>query len=136
MNRELDAAKNATLEAGKILLDFYHADYTVDDKGTSPMYSGSNPVTDADRASDDYLRKVLSGEFPEYGWLSEETKDSPNRLLKERVWVVDPLDGTKEYIEKVPMWVVSVALVEDHTPIMGILYNPEKEELFCATWAE
>jgi len=132
MNRELEAAINATREAGKILLDFYDTDYAVDDKGTSPMYSGSNPVTDADRSADSYLRETLTGEFPDYGWFSEETKDSPERLSKERVWIVDPLDGTKEFIEKKPMWVVSVALVEDHEPVLGILYNPLKEELFTA----
>lgn len=132
MNRELEAAINATREAGKILLDFYDTDYAVDDKGTSPMYSGSNPVTDADRSADSYLRETLTGEFPDYGWFSEETKDSPERLSKERVWIVDPLDGTKEFIEKKPMWVVSVALVEDHEPVLGILYNPLKEELFTS----
>ena len=132
MHHELEVARNAALKAGEILLDYYDKDYVVDDKGTSPMYSGLNPVTDADRASDEYLRSILTSEFPEYGWFSEETKDSPERLSKSRVWIVDPLDGTKEYIDKVPMWVVSIALVEDHDPIMGILYNPETQEMFTA----
>ena len=121
MKYELDVARNAALKAGEILLSYYHSDYIVDDKGASPMYSGMNPVTDADRASDNYLRKILTSEFPQYGWFSEETKDSPERLSKDRVWIVDPLDGTKEYIDKIPMWVVSVALVENHMPILGVL---------------
>ena len=56
--------------------------------------------------------------------------------MKDRVWIVDPLDGTKEYIEKVPMWVVSIALVENKVPVLGILYNPVKEELFSAVKGE
>ena len=136
MKHEHEVAKHAALEVGKILLNIYTTDYKVDDKGTSPMYSGLNPVTDADRASDEYLKTVLTSEFPRYGWFSEETKDSPERLSKERVWIVDPLDGTKEYIEKVPMWVVSIALVENKKPVLGILYNPVKEELFSAVKGE
>ena len=100
------------------------------------MYSGLNPVTDADRASDEYLKTVLTSEFPRYGWFSEETKDSSERLSKERVWIVDPIDGTKEYIEKVPMWVVSIALVENKKPVLSILYKPVKEELFSAIKGE
>ena len=69
---------------------------------------------------------------PEYGWLSEETVDSPDRLSKERVWVVDPLDGTKEFIEGVPNFVVSVALVENGFPIVGVLFNPVTKEIFTA----
>ena len=57
MKYELDVARNAALKAGEILLSYYHSDYIIDDKGESPMYSGLNPVTDADRASDNYLRK-------------------------------------------------------------------------------
>ena len=136
MKHEHEVAKHAALEVGKILLNIYTTDYKIDDKGTSPMYSGLNPVTDADRASDEYLKTVLTSEFPQYGWFSEETKDSPERLSKERVWIVDPLDGTKEYIEKVPMWVVSIALVENKVPVLGILYNPVKEELFSAVKGE
>ncbi|MBF88711.1 MAG: 3'(2'),5'-bisphosphate nucleotidase CysQ [Candidatus Marinimicrobia bacterium] len=132
MQYELDVAINAALKAGEILLDYYYRNYDVKDKGTSPMYSGLNPVTDADRASDNYLREILTSEFPQYGWFSEETKDSPDRLYKDRVWIVDPLDGTKEYIDKIPMWVVSIALVENKEPILGVLYNPEKEEIFTA----
>ena len=66
---------------------------------------------------------------PEFGWLSEETVDSPERLEKEYVWIVDPLDGTKEFIEGVPHFVVSVGLVHNHVPILGVLYNPVTEEL-------
>ena len=65
-------------------------------------------------------------------WLSEETVDSKSRLSKERVWIVDPLDGTKEFIEGVPQFVVSIALVEKGTPIIGVLHNPVTKETFHA----
>ena len=76
------------------------------------------------------------GSYPEYGWLSEETVDSKERLKKERVWVVDPLDGTKEFIEGVPHFVVSIALVENGRPIIGVLYNPVTKEMFSAAHGE
>ena len=72
------------------------------------------------------------GEFPNDGWLSEETRDSAERLSKKRVWVVDPLDGTRDFIAGRPEFVVSVALVEDTKPVIGIIYNPVTEELFTA----
>ena len=123
MINEYKIAKSAVLKAGKILLDYYSLDYNISNKNSkkSDVY---NPVTDADKAADKYLRTKLTTAFPDYGWFSEETKDSNERLKKERVWIVDPLDGTKEYINKIPMWVVSVALVENKKPILGIIYNP------------
>ena len=90
MRSELNIAKEAAIEAGRIILNYYKADYEIQEKGHH------NPVTIADREAD-------------YGWLSEETVDSRERLEKERVWVVDPLDGTKEFIEGVPHFVVSIA---------------------------
>jgi myo-inositol-1(or 4)-monophosphatase len=82
------------------------------------------------------LKEILMGARPNYGWLSEETVDSPDRLDKTRVWVVDPLDGTKEFIEGVPNFVVSIALVENGAPIVGVLYNPVTGELFTAVKGE
>ena len=67
---------------------------------------------------------------PDYGWLSEETIDSTSRLSKERVWIVDPLDGTKEFIEGVSQFVVSVGLVQNGKPIVGVLHNPATNETF------
>jgi len=72
------------------------------------------------------------GEFPGDGWLSEETIDSAERLSKKRVWVVDPLDGTRDFIAGRPEFVVSIALVEDAEPVIGVIYNPVTEELFTA----
>ena len=96
MNAELSIAKDAAIEAGGLILSYYKADYEIKDKGYH------NPVTTADHAADARLKEILTGNYPNYGWLSEETVDSKERLERDRVWVVDPLDGTKEFIEGVP----------------------------------
>lgn len=126
MNKELKSAIEAAREAGLIIMQYYKSKYEIRDK------SYHNPVTTADHAADKYLRETLTEAYPEYGWLSEETVDTQERLNCGRVWVVDPLDGTKEFIEGVPHFVVSVALVEDGEPIIGVLYNPASDELFTA----
>lgn len=126
MKRELKSAIDAAREAGSIIMNYYKSKYEIRDK------SYHNPVTTADHAADTYLKDTLTKAYPEYGWLSEETVDTKSRLNKDRTWVVDPLDGTKEFIEGVPHFVVSVALVEDGEPIIGVLYNPASDELFNA----
>mgnify|MGYP000300664612 CR=1 FL=1 len=130
MISDLNIAKDAAIEAGVLIMNYYKADYEIRDKGYH------NPVTTADHAADSYLKKVLMEARPEYGWLSEETVDSPDRLNKDSVWVVDPLDGTKEFIEGVPNFVVRVALVENGMPIVGVLYNPVTKDTFAAAKGE
>lgn len=130
MDKELKIAKEAALMAGEILLKYYEDSYEIREK------SKDNPVTTADFEADDYLRNTLLDSFPDYGWLSEETKDSPERLSKNKVWVVDPLDGTKEFIKGIPEFVVSIGLVENYKPILGVIYNPVKNELFHAVKGE
>ena len=102
-NQELIAAKVAARNAGKILMKYYKSeDNEVKMKGID------NPVTIADNEADKYLSEFLIGEFPDDGWLSEETVDTKKRLSKNRVWIVDPLDGTKEFIEGIPHFSVSI----------------------------
>ena len=93
--------------------------------------AGHDPVTAADRELDVALRKHLlrKGE----GWLSEESADDPSRLGCERVWVVDPLDGTREFVEGIPEFCASVALVEGGHPVAGGIYNPATDELFLGS---
>ncbi len=126
MQAELATAIEAARAAGDILLGYFNADYEVRDKGFH------NPVTTADYASNHYLEERLRDSFPTYGWLSEETADNHDRLSRERVWVVDPLDGTKEFIEGLPQFVVSVALAEKGRPVLGVLHNPVTGETFSA----
>ncbi len=89
---------------------------------------GHDPVTEADRAVDAVLRQTLlhDGE----GWLSEETADNPSRLDKERVWIVDPLDGTREFVEGLPEFCVSIGFAEHGVPVAGGIYNPATKETF------
>ena len=123
---ELKIAVGAAVKAGEIILKYYQSDYEIKDKGFQ------NPVTTADHASDKILKEILINAYPDYGWLSEETLDSKSRLQKKKVWVVDPLDGTKEFIEGVPHFVVSIALVDTGRPILGGLHNPVTKEIFTA----
>lgn len=83
-----------------------------------------SPVTAADIAVDRYLAEHLPPLTPGSGWLSEETVDTPDRLDRRLVWIVDPIDGTRAFVEGVPEWVVSVALVDSGRPVAGIVHNP------------
>jgi myo-inositol-1(or 4)-monophosphatase len=89
---------------------------------------GHDPVTEADRALDALLRQNLlrDGE----GWLSEETVDNPARLDKDRVWIVDPLDGTREFVKGLPEFCVSIGFAENGKPVAGGIYNPATQETF------
>ena len=92
---------------------------------------GAGPVTEADRAVDQVLARVLpvDGE----GWLSEESRDDPSRLDRRRVWAVDPLDGTREFVDGIPEWCVSVGLLEDGRPVAGGVANPATGEVFVGS---
>ncbi len=91
------------------------------------------PVTEADVAADRVLRRELLRAFPTYGWLSEESLDDPVRLRKERVWVVDPLDGTREFVAGRPEFMVSVGLCENGVPIVGVIVHPLTHDVWTAT---
>ncbi|MHC4727304.1 MAG: 3'(2'),5'-bisphosphate nucleotidase CysQ [Planctomycetota bacterium] len=94
--------------------------------------ANEDPVTTADVKADSILREGLMKDFPGTGWLSEETRDDYSRLDKKMVWIVDPIDGTKEFVSGIPEYAVSVALVEDGLPILATVYNPATKELFAA----
>ncbi|MFZ0294374.1 MAG: 3'(2'),5'-bisphosphate nucleotidase CysQ [Candidatus Sulfotelmatobacter sp.] len=93
--------------------------------------AGHDPVTEADRALDAVLRKELlrDGE----GWLSEESVDDPIRLQRSQVWVVDPLDGTREFVKGIPEFCVSIGFVENGRPVAGGIYNPATDETFLGS---
>jgi myo-inositol-1(or 4)-monophosphatase len=90
--------------------------------------SGGDPVTAADHAVNDMLRQVLPR--GDEGWLSEETTDDLSRLGKKHVWVVDPLDGTKEFVQRIPEWCVSIGYVVEGRAVAGGILNPQTDELF------
>ncbi|MBN8813510.1 MULTISPECIES: 3'(2'),5'-bisphosphate nucleotidase CysQ [unclassified Sphingomonas] len=91
-----------------------------------------SPVCDVDLEVDALLRQRLGALLPDAGWLSEETADDRARLSARRVWVVDPIDGTRDYLRHRPGWAVSVALVEDGAPVIGVLDAPARSERWTA----
>ena len=128
LEKEKHCAIMAAREAGAIIRAVYNTNYTIDYKDKHR----NSPVTIADRDANQKIHEILRGTFPDYGWLSEETVDSPARLSRRRVWVVDPMDGTKEFIQKIPEFAVSIALVEDGAPVLGVAYNPPLDRLYWA----
>jgi myo-inositol-1(or 4)-monophosphatase len=99
---------------------------------TTTYKSDKTPVSDADLAVDQMLTTHLRAARPDYGWLSEETVDDPDRLGRERVFVVDPIDGTRAFVKQKPWWAVSIAVVEHGRAIAGAVYAPDRDELYTA----
>ena len=96
------------------------------------LKGASSPVCEADIEADRLLHERLTAARPDYGWLSEESVDDGTRLAARRVWVVDPIDGTRGFIAGHPDWAVSAALVEDGRPVAAALFAPVSDELFLA----
>ena len=94
--------------------------------------NGTSPVTQADLDVDVYLRRELLGALPDAGWLSEETADDRERLARRRVFVVDPIDGTRAFMNGHPCWSISIALVEYGQPVLAVLHAPALNETFLA----
>src|SRR3546814_18648117 len=102
---------------------------------SSDLKSPGNPVCEVDLEIDALLRTRLSALLPDAGWLSEETVDNEDRLAKDRVWVVDPIDGTRDYIRGRERWAVSIALVEHGQPVIGLIDFPPRAAAFrAAAW--
>jgi myo-inositol-1(or 4)-monophosphatase len=95
--------------------------------------SPNNPVSEADIAVDTFLKRELNALLPSAGWLSEETVDHPERLERGLCWLVDPIDGTRDFIHGRPGWAVSVALVSEGRPLIGMMSAPARDEFWMAT---
>jgi len=91
-----------------------------------------SPVTSADLEVNRLLHEMQREAFPDDGWLSEESPDDKTRLEKSRVWIVDPIDGTKAFVNRVPEFCISIALVEAGRPVVAAIFNPSTDELFTA----
>ena len=128
----IDAARleGIVREAGRIAYDMWpgagHALKTWDK-------APGNPVCDADLAVDAFLKRELAALLPAAGWLSEETADDPARLDKDLIWLVDPVDGTRDFIRGRKGWAVSVALISGGRPLVGFLAAPARNEFWHAT---
>ena len=125
---DLALIKKVVYKAGQIAkAAFLKDELQIWDKG------GGHQVTSADIAVNNYLSECLKKNRPTYGWLSEETKDDRSRLKAKKTFVVDPIDGTKAFIDGTTDFVVSVAVIEGDYPVAAVIYNPIKNEMFEAT---
>ncbi|MFT3724902.1 MAG: 3'(2'),5'-bisphosphate nucleotidase CysQ [Hyphomonadaceae bacterium] len=124
--QDLALLKNVAREAGQLALDMMRQGAKAWDK------SPGNPVTEADLAVNDLIAKRLRGARPEYGWLSEETKDNPADRSQPHVWVVDPIDGTKAFVKGDTGFCVAIARLDGKEPVAGVIYNPNFDELLHA----
>ncbi|MEZ5810002.1 MAG: 3'(2'),5'-bisphosphate nucleotidase CysQ [Rhizobiaceae bacterium] len=123
---ELTLLGEAAREAGAIAMGYFRKDPEVWMKG------GKSPVSEADLAVDRFLKDALLTARPDYGWLSEETAADPLRLEAERLFVVDPIDGTRGFLEGQSTWCVSIAIVSRGRPVAGVLDCPARGEVFAA----
>jgi myo-inositol-1(or 4)-monophosphatase len=118
--------ERAVREAGALALSKFRSTYK------SWTKDKASPVTEVDIAVDELLRARLGAYDRDYGWLSEETADDPARLAAERIWIVDPIDGTRGFMAGFPDWSIVAALVERGRPIAAALYVPVTDQLFVA----
>ena len=125
-SHDLDVAISLIREAGAIVRTFYDVPPTIRWKDPT------EPVTEADNAADAFLARELRKAFPEDGLLTEESMDDLSRLEKERVWIVDPLDGTAEFIARNGEFCIMVGLVCKGKPILGVVYQPIDDVLYFA----
>ena len=118
----VSALRDASREAGDIANAFFQRG----GKTTARIWSksGGSPVTEADVAVDTYLKIRLSSLLPDAAWLSEETADHPARLENRLVWIVDPIDGTRAFLSGHEDWSISIALLVDGVPSLGMVYGP------------
>ena len=121
---ELDLAIKAAQEAGNTILKIYEKDFKTFTK------SDNSPVTDADLQSNKIIKEILS--VTKHSILSEEDVDDKNRLSNDMVWIIDPLDGTSDFIDKTGEFTVMIALIENQKPILGVIAWPTEKTLFVA----
>lgn len=121
----IDKIKKLAIQAGKATLAYYGQPQTTykDDR---------SPLTKADTEANRIITSFLREHFPNHGILTEEEKDTSDRLNKEYVWIIDPLDGTKEFIKKNGEFTINIALTKQGEPILGVIYAPALDLLFSA----
>jgi len=135
-SHELQIAIELAREAGEIVKTFYQIPLAVSWKNSIKhsvdQYNEVEPVTEADRAANAYLVKQLAHIFPRDGILAEESQDDHSRLNKHRVWIVDPLDGTAEFIAHNGEFCTMIGLALDGVPVVGVVYQPITDVLYAA----
>lgn len=125
---DLALLEGAARQAGEVALRYWRKDPEFWDKG-----GDAGPVSEADLAVNEALRSLLQQERPDYGWLSEESPDAPDRLAAERLFILDPIDGTRAFLNRDEDYSISLAVVEAGHPIAGVVFLPAKNRLYSAT---
>lgn len=123
---DLELLRASAVAAGIIASGYFRQDVK------SWTKDNASPVSEADIVVDRYLAASLLGARPTYGWLSEETADNPSRLDCERIFIVDPIDGTRAFLKGEDCWTVCLAVVERGEPVAGVVYAPARDEMYCA----
>jgi myo-inositol-1(or 4)-monophosphatase len=124
---DLDLLRSAAVTAGIIAAGYFRRDLKTWTKELGA------PVSEADVVLDKFLHSALTTARPDYGWLSEESVDTRERLGRRRAFIVDPIDGTRGFIRGEDSWSVSLAVVEDGVPIAGVIYAPVRDEMYEAS---
>ncbi|GAA4822164.1 3'(2'),5'-bisphosphate nucleotidase CysQ [Sphingosinicella ginsenosidimutans] len=128
----LDEVVKIAEAAGRIAAARFGGDFRRWEKAAGERGAGS-PVCEIDLEVDRFLRRELAAIDPQAGWLSEETVDLSDRIERRRLWVVDPIDGTRDYVRERTGWCVSIALVEDRVPVLGVLAAPLRGEVWTGS---
>jgi myo-inositol-1(or 4)-monophosphatase len=126
--KDLYILRALAIEAGHLAQSFRLGDR----EARAWVKTGGSPVTEADLAVNRLCARRLTGARPDYGWLSEETADTPSTRQKERCWVVDPIDGTRAYMRDDPNWCIGLAVVEAGEAVAGVIFAPDHKMLFEA----
>jgi len=121
---ELDIALQAVTEAGNVILEIYREKYETSTK------KDNSPITEADLKSNEVIKKILSK--TDHQILSEEDKDDLTRIHQDKIWIVDPLDGTSDFIDKTGEFTVMIALIKNKKPILGVIGWPTEKTIFAA----
>jgi 3'(2'), 5'-bisphosphate nucleotidase len=127
--RELQVALELGREAGRVIMEYYNTPLHVEQKKTA---GDAEPVTEADRAANALIVSRIRHEFPDDGILAEESIDTERRLGKRRVWMIDPLDGTKGFIARGPDFAVQIGLAVDGESVLGVVYQPLPHIMYWA----
>ena len=124
IEKALNLSKILAKKAGEAIMEIYRQDFDVEFK------DDKSPLTLADKTANDLILAGLKPEFPEAAFLSEEEKDDLSRRKNPYCFIIDPLDGTKEFVKKNGEFTVNIALVKDGAPVMGVVYAPVLDELY------
>ncbi len=125
--KELEAMIEASLKAKKVIMEIYNTHFDVEIK------SDNSPVTQADKAADKLIKEYLQERFPDYGFLTEESEDNLERLNKEYIFVVDPVDGTKDFVIRDGMFTTNIGLIHNHEVVAGVVTIPCQDEYYYAS---